>query len=142
METIIHDLPTLKIAGVTKTDLTNIGKVLMQNPNTPLDQVYDAIGSLSCCGKGAKVKSTVIEELKNGIQGWATLAFAENRESRKKKDQMLERPPEIRDGDQECVKCKQRKVIVVEMQTRSADEGFTYQVVCYNAECKFIQTLT
>ena len=53
-------------------------------------------------------------------------------------DEILEKPPEIREGEIECPKCHQKKTLVVEMQTRSADEGYTYYIHCYNSKCRAI----
>ncbi len=38
-------------------------------------------------------------------------------------------------GEMECPRCHSKKTLVVEMQTRSADEGFTYYIHCFNPKC-------
>lgn len=102
------------------------------------DDVYNAIGALRSGGVGL---DDVERNSEHGIRRWETEQFEGYRKKRRDADLMLEKPPEIRDGDQQCIKCGQRKVRVVELQTRSIDEGFTYKAFCYNAACKYIQTL-
>jgi DNA-directed RNA polymerase subunit M/transcription elongation factor TFIIS len=98
--------------------------------------LYNALGTLKTHNYQTALADTV-----GSKYAWGSSAFSRVRETRKCADQMIEKPPEIRDGDQECIRCKQKKVIVVEQQTRSADEGFTYRCICTNSKCRYIQTL-
>jgi DNA-directed RNA polymerase subunit M/transcription elongation factor TFIIS len=55
---------------------------------------------------------------------------------RKLKDQLLENPLKMRDGVAKCPRCKEKKTVIIEFQDRSCDEGFTYELHCYNDKCK------
>jgi DNA-directed RNA polymerase subunit M/transcription elongation factor TFIIS len=80
----------------------------------------------------------IVSDLKNGRLKWDSSAYKEQQNNRQIRDNMLANPPEVREGEIACPKCKQKKTLVVEMQTRSADEGFTYWIHCLNPDCKAI----
>ena len=94
--------------------------------------VYEVYGFLK---KGVPIEK-IKADLDNGRFLWRSAAFTEFREQQLAEDQILERPPEIKEGEMQCPKCKHKKTMVVEMQTRSADEGCTYFIHCFNPECR------
>ncbi len=100
----------------------------------PEELAYEAIGLLSEGIKYSKIKEDFIA----GRFGWAGVMYNEQRNTRALRDNILAKPPEVREGEIECPKCHQKKTLVVEMQTRSADEGFTYSIHCFNPKCKAI----
>lgn len=59
---------------------------------------------------------------------------------RELKDQQLENPPVMKDGIAPCPKCKEKKTVIIEFQGRSCDEGFTYELHCYNKKCNLTKT--
>lgn len=95
---------------------------------------YEAIGMINNGVPFQKVK----EDYSEHQFYWKSTPFKKLVANRIAKDTMLETPPEIREGEMECPKCHQKKTLVVEMQTRSADEGFTYYIHCLNPKCKAI----
>lgn len=98
------------------------------------DLAYEAIGLLNSGVKYAQLK----EDFSAGNFGWAGRPYHKCREAREFRDNMLSKPPEVREGEMECPKCHKKQTLVVEMQTRSADEGFTYFIHCLNQKCKVI----
>jgi DNA-directed RNA polymerase subunit M/transcription elongation factor TFIIS len=56
------------------------------------------------------------------------------------KDQLIENPPKMKDGVSKCPKCGEKKTIITETQGRSCDEGFTYELHCYNDKCSLTKT--
>jgi hypothetical protein len=95
---------------------------------------YEAIGLLNNGVKYAALKKDFLAE----SFGWAGSPYQQHRETRKFRDNILANPPDVREGEMECPKCHKKQTLVVEMQTRSADEGFTYFIHCFNPKCKQI----
>jgi DNA-directed RNA polymerase subunit M/transcription elongation factor TFIIS len=93
--------------------------------------IYEIIGLLN---NDMKIDD-IITELKNEHFGWDNKIFNNYKKIRQFRDTMLSKPPEVREGDIQCPKCHLYKTVVVEMQTRSADEGFTYSIHCLNPKC-------
>lgn len=96
--------------------------------------LYEVIGLLQ---EGISYKN-IIEDYSAGNTGWSGSCYKEYKRQRDIADALLLKPLEIKDGEIECPKCKKTKTLVVEMQTRSADEGFTYYIHCFNPRCKVI----
>jgi DNA-directed RNA polymerase subunit M/transcription elongation factor TFIIS len=82
----------------------------------------------------------IINDNKNGLKNFETKTFEEYNIQRDLKDHQIENPPKMRDGIVKCPKCNKKKTIVVEFQGRSCDEGFTYELHCYNKKCKLEKT--
>lgn len=102
--------------------------------DSPQELLYEIIGLSDSGMSFAKIKKDFKEEK----FGWEGLAFEQQQWTREAKDKQLTNPPEVREGEMECPKCKKKKTIVIEVQTRSADEGFTYYIHCFNPDCKKI----
>ena len=98
------------------------------------DLAYEAIGLLNNGVKYSQLKEDFLAEK----FGWKGNAYAQQQSMREFRDGMLSKPPEVREGEMECPKCHKKQTLVVEMQTRSADEGFTYFIHCLNPKCKVI----
>lgn len=96
--------------------------------------LYEVCGQLNSGTKYSVVKENILKEKFL----WKSNSFAELKRNRKLRDKMIEEPPEVREGEMACPKCGLKKTLVVEMQTRSADEGFTYYIHCFNPKCKAI----
>jgi DNA-directed RNA polymerase subunit M/transcription elongation factor TFIIS len=96
--------------------------------------LYEAIGLLNA----GQSYSQVFNAFSNGCFKWNSKIYKEMYDKRTLNDLMLAKPPEIRDGEIECPKCHKKKTFIVEMQTRSADEGYTYYIHCLNPTCKAI----
>lgn len=109
-------------------------KEIINEYDDPEGLYYEAIG-LSEQGINAQV---IINDFEKGNFGFKTSFWAEYENKRKLNDERLSNPPEIREGENECPKCHQKKTLVVEMQTRSADEGYTYYIHCFNSKCMAI----
>ena len=82
--------------------------------------------------------NNIIKNINKNNFSWNNSFYKKFAEKRDYKDNMLSKPPEIKDGETECPKCLAKKTLIVEMQTRSADEGFTYFLHCLNPNCKKI----
>lgn len=108
--------------------------IIILKYDEPANLVYEAIGMINNGVPFQKVK----EDYTARQFFWKSTPFKKLVANREAKDTMLETPPEIREGEMECPKCHQKKTLVVEMQTRSADEGFTYYIHCLNPKCKAI----
>ena len=103
--------------------------------NDEVDELaYEAIGLLNNGVKYAALKKDFLAE----CFGWEGSPYQQHRETRKFRDNILAKPPDVREGEMECPKCHKKQTLVVEMQTRSADEGFTYFIHCFNPKCKQI----
>lgn len=107
-----------------------------------LGVIYSGIGSTETAANGSgDAYERCLADLKAGTIGWQSHMFESCRKDQYEEDQKLENPLEIKDGDIPCRKCKGRKVLCIQQQTRSADEGFTTKVICFNPSCKYIETL-
>lgn len=107
---------------------------------SPNEIIYNAMGII----KDSPDPDTIdkcIADIQNKQSDWNLFVFKPYQDAQTLEDKILESPPEIRDGDTPCRKCKQRKIIIVSQQTRSADEGFTTKMFCFNPECKYVETL-
>ncbi len=98
------------------------------------DLAYEAIGLLNAGTKYTQLKKDFLAER----FGWEGFPYRKHREKRSFRDNILANPPEVREGEFECSQCHYKKTMVVEMQTRSADEGFTYYIHCFNPKCKAV----
>jgi DNA-directed RNA polymerase subunit M/transcription elongation factor TFIIS len=98
------------------------------------DLLHETIGQLNSGVPYTKVKADFL----NKEFLWDSACFREYKDRRAMQDKALEEPPEMREGEMECPKCNSKKTFVVEMQTRSADEGFTYSIHCFNPKCRAI----
>jgi len=111
-------------------ELTNI----IMDYDEAEELLYQAIGMLN--------SDMTFETIKSDFETekffWKATPYKKYRNARTMKDNALKNPPEVREGELECPKCKQKKTLVVEMQTRSADEGFTYFIHCLNENCRAI----
>ena len=119
-----------KLKTSQRDDLTNI----LIGYDESDDLLYEAIGLLN----EGKSFSTVRDSFTASQFKWDNDQYIDLREKRELNDLMLAKPPEIRDGEIECPKCHKKKTFIVEMQTRSADEGYTYYIHCFNPSCKAI----
>jgi DNA-directed RNA polymerase subunit M/transcription elongation factor TFIIS len=133
---------------MNSSELTNVLKKWSKLNNTQIKElvsiiieyddvnevIYQAIGLLE---QGTPFKD-IKEDFLKGKFYWNNKIYSKYRENRAFKDNTLKNPPEVREGELECPKCKQKKTLVVEMQTRSADEGFTYFIHCLNDNCRAI----
>jgi len=127
-----------------KTLLTNSTKLGSRQVTTLVDLIsgydesaellYEVIGLLNNGNSFTKVKNDITKEKFE----WEGSAYDDLAAERRHNDSILEKPPEIREGENECPKCHQKKTLVVEMQTRSADEGYTYYIHCFNPKCRAI----
>lgn len=100
----------------------------------PQDLIYETIGLLN---DGISYKRLTLG-YKTNLFMWDTTCYEEFQSKRDFRDKMLSTPPEVTEGEMECPKCNMTKTFVVEMQTRSADEGCTYYIHCFNPKCKKI----
>jgi len=80
---------------------------------------------------------SALNDLKNKHFEWALSIFEDLKKQKHEKDQEIENPPEIREGEIECSKCKSKKTITLESQLQRADEGFTYFIHCLH--CKYVK---
>ena len=107
---------------------------LLKEFDDPEDVAYQVVGQLN----SGITFATLKKDLTNGVVDWNSTVFKDLRNERDMIDYTLEHPIQIREGEMECPKCHSTKTIVVPMQTRSADEGTTYYIVCMNPPCKKI----
>lgn len=96
--------------------------------------LYDILGELS----SGMDPDIVLADLAQDHIGFKSSAYNSFREKRDKNDELVTKPPEIKEGEIECPKCHKKFTLVIEMQTRSADEGYTYYTHCFNPDCKAI----
>lgn len=97
--------------------------------------LYEVIGLLH---GGYSVKQ-IVQDITKKRFSWKSNYYSHYHKKRDLDDAQLENPPEIREGEIECPRCKTKKTILVEMQIRRADEGFTYEIHCFNPTCKFVK---
>ena len=108
----------------------------VQKYDDPDSLLYDLIGRLS-----VEDFDNVYDDLKKGDLDFKSTNYKKFQENQNNKDYLIEHPPEIKEGQTECPKCKTKKTIIQEIQTRSCDEGFTYKLHCYNQSCKYVKIL-
>jgi len=122
-----------KYTNLTESQALNIIK-LVSNYDESKELLYEIIGLLNDNANYA----SIVKDIKNDKFGWESSKYKNFVEERRLEDNILENPPEIKEGENECPKCHQRKTLVVEMQTRSADEGYTYYIHCFNPKCRAV----
>ena len=108
----------------------------VQEFDDPEAVLYDTIGRLQ-----TEDFETVYEDLKNKNLDFKSSNYKKMQELQESLDYIVEHPPEIKEGEIECPKCKTKKTIIQEIQTRSCDEGFTYKLHCYNPTCNYVKIL-
>lgn len=111
--------------------LGNLTKLITQFEEVD-ELLYQAIGLLNSGVKYTQLKT----DFTQGRYGWENSAYKHQQEMRAFRDNMLSKPPEVREGEIECSRCHQRRTVIIEQQTRSADEGCTYWIICANPQCK------
>jgi len=125
------DTTLTKYTKLTSTQRKELLEIL-DDYDEPQTLLYEVIGLLNAKNSNYnKIKQDLIDYK----IGWKSCIFEEFHSKRLSEDQMLTKPPEIREGEIECPKCHQKKTLIVEMQTRSADEGYTYYIHCFNPKC-------
>lgn len=122
-----------ELTRLTKSQIKTLVRAILEYDESD-ELAYQVVGMLN---SGTPIEE-IIEDLNDNRLGWNSNVFSELRQTREFKDKMISEPPEIREGEMECPKCHLKKTIVVPMQTRSADEGFTYYIHCFNPNCKKI----
>jgi DNA-directed RNA polymerase subunit M/transcription elongation factor TFIIS len=118
---------------LNKKEVSELTRIIKKF-DSPNELLYEAIGMLN----SGLTFDNVKEDFSNNNFGWKSIAFKKMRDSRALRDKIIATPPEVREGEMPCPKCQQKKTLVVEMQTRSADEGFTYFIHCFNPKCKAV----
>lgn len=73
------------------------------------------------------IKNTV----KKGKLCWNHRTYEKLTNKEREYDTYLRTPPEVEEGVLQCKKCKSRKVVSYQVQTRSADEPMTTVAKCY-----------
>lgn len=119
--------------NLTKRETNNLAKIIEEYDEQD-ELVYEIIGLLE---QDVSLKD-IIKDLNSCTFGFEGIFFQSFRKTENEQDYLLQNPPEIREGEVECPVCKQKRTVVVEMQTRSADEGFTYKTHCFNPKCKAV----
>jgi len=118
-----------------KTQIKNIIK--LSDSYTNADEIlYDLCGQLEISSTDY---SQIIDDFTNEKFGWNCQLFNKLNTKKYQKDELLENPPTMKDGDIPCKKCGQKKTIIFQMQTRSADEPSTYEIRCFNQHCKAVR---
>ena len=125
----------LDSANLSKKQKKKLLKYI-QKCDDPTDAIYNLAGRLQ-----TEPFETVYEDLKKGKTDFDSSYYSSFQEIRDSLDHSIENPPEIKEGTVECPKCKTKKTIIQEIQTRSCDEGFTYKLHCYNPGCKYIKIM-
>jgi len=110
-------------------------KKLLKDFDDPIELKYEIISQL----RNGIAEQQIIEDLKNKKIGFESSQFSDFHSQKKLKNSQIENPVEMKEGEIECPKCKKKKTIVLELQTRSCDEGFTYELHCFNQDCKYIK---
>ena len=123
----------LSITKLNKKEIKNITNLISDHDHIE-DIVYEIVGLL----ENDSNYNDIIQDIKDSKFGWDSKYYSALRENREQKDHLLDNPPEIREGETECPKCGKKKTLIVEMQTRSADEGYTYYIHCFNPNCRSI----
>lgn len=72
-------------------------------------------------------------DLKKGKFQWNSTRYDALREKDKQEKDLLSRGIEVQEGEYQCKRCKSKRCIYYQMQTRSGDEGFTSFFQC--TEC-------
>jgi DNA-directed RNA polymerase subunit M/transcription elongation factor TFIIS len=143
-----------------------MSEILFLNKLDKLTFENDQLGENSIQANIEKLKTTIqnkrcsneelfyfwydsIQYLKTGISFKKVIDNIDNLENiycesylieRDLKDQLIENPPKMKDGIAKCPKCGEKKTIITETQGRSCDEGFTYELHCYNDKCSLTKT--
>jgi DNA-directed RNA polymerase subunit M/transcription elongation factor TFIIS len=118
-----------------ETQIKNVSDKIKKY-NNPDEILYEVLGQLS---ENVPI-STIMYDLENTNKlNWNSKLYTNFKNARNAIDKAIENPIEIKEGDIQCPKCKLKKTVIVELQTRSADEGSTYEIHCLNQECKYVK---
>jgi DNA-directed RNA polymerase subunit M/transcription elongation factor TFIIS len=125
----------IKKGKLAKTDYLLIKKY-SNIYNNPEEFLYEIYGKIL---EGIEI-SKILQDIKDNKYGYDQELFSKYREKRNLKDKFIANPVEIKENpNYQCSRCKSNKVVIVEMQTRSADEGFSYFMHCFNPTCRMIK---
>lgn len=124
--------------GLNASQINSILKKVSEY-DQEIEMLYDILGKLHSKIQFDKIMNDLVKE-NFGINKWESSSYDKYRENRAKKDKLASYKIDVREGEIECSKCKQKKTIVVEMQNRSCDEGYSYQIHCLNEKCGMIKT--
>lgn len=125
----------VKNGTLSKSNLQLLKKYA-NNYNNPDEFLYEIYGKIL---EGITIQN-ILKEIKEKKFGFSQEIFSKYREKRNLKDKFISNPVEIKENpNYHCSRCKSNKVVIVEMQTRSADEGFTYFMHCLNSTCRLIK---
>lgn len=69
--------------------------------------------------------------------GWDHSKFNQVRLEIKEEEDFIKKPFEVEEGAMECRKCKSSKTFSYQKQVRSADEGFSTFVFCFNCKERY-----
>lgn len=97
---------------------------------------YDILSRL----KSGEKFADILQDIKKDKYSWSTKDNYDLNNKRELYNQQLKTPSKMNDGVAKCPKCSKKKTVIVEFQGRSCDEGFTYELHCYNDDCSLVKT--
>lgn len=111
-----------KHTSINKLEASRLGKLI-----TDEETLYEIIGQLN----DNIPPKDIVASLKKGHTGWELPAFNDLQKQRTEKDNLIQNPPKPREGEIKCPRCGSLETVLRQLQTRSADEGFTDFVKCF-----------
>ena len=130
-----------KETALTKKQIPTLLDII-QLYDEPDDLSYQILGKIH---EGSTYKD-ILNDLEEEKFGWKGNYYSQYRQTRERVDEMTANPPKMKEGEFKCPRCSKFETVVVEAQTRSADEGYTYKLYCYHEfkngkQCKYVGNL-
>lgn len=109
------------------------------NPDTTYREIlYEVIGHLDPSDPQHVTEKTVLADLKKGRLGWNATLFASRRAELTHAQEVIANADlNVKEGEFTCSKCKSRRVVYDQLQTRKADEGVTTFLRCIDCGKKW-----
>ena len=90
-------------------------------------QAYEKLGQII---SNKELYDEILNDIKNKKLDWDSCVFKEMVQKFKDDQSSVARGLDVKEGEFECKRCKQKKTFYYQLQTRSADEAMTTYVYC------------
>ena len=138
---IVDALSTMFSVKVAKAYENEIYKMCSRMTKDNIDEVYniyayEKVGEILSTPEKEDRKDIVRDILNNRVK-FDSVKYKLYRDKRQVENDRFVNPPEVKQGIYKCKKCGSKKTWSYQLQTRSADEGFTNFVTCSNCGNKW-----
>jgi len=106
---------------------------ISKNENEYNMMIYDILGQFTLY---PELQSKIIEELENGVYGYDSCIYDEQKQEYTKYVDKMLTEPNIEEGVYVCRRCGNKRCAFNYAQTRRADEGMSVFIMCSNPKCR------